>query len=150
MRIHSNWTASPVPAREVTRGTAENQGTAVRGRYRSYESETKFELKVKTDEGDVVTIKIARSYEAESGRVRGGGVRYGERRVSSSEQASIEIEGDISETEAADIKKLLDSLGSGGPGSSGNQSTDLASLESYSFNYSQTNSFEKGRFRAYV
>lgn len=146
MRIQSNWTAPPVPAREVTRGAAVgDQGTAVRGRYRSYESETKFELKVKTDEGDVVTIKIARSTEAESGRVRGGGVRYNERRVSSSESASIEIEGDISETEAADIKKLLDSLGS-----RGDQSADLASLESYSMNYSQTSSYEKGRFLAYV
>ena len=129
-----------------------NEGTgrgaapaAIRGRSRSFESDTSFELKVRTDEGDTVTLRFSRSVDRESIRVRNGDARLSAQRSSVSEEASVAIEGDLSEEELSDIRELLEGLQSGSV-----DPEELDSLAGFSLQYQQSTRTEQARIKLYA
>lgn len=119
---------------------------AARIQAKSFASETRFELKVRTEDGDTVTLKLSRSAERESlrGRTAEGG-RFAARSRAVSEQASVEIEGQLSDEEAADIQELLSGLQSGQL-----DTEELDSLAGFSLNYQQTTRAEQARLKLYA
>ena len=117
----------------------------VRARSRSFESNTNFELKVRTDEGDTVTLKFSRSVDRESIRVRTPEGRLSARSSSVNEQASVQIEGQLSDEEAADIQELLAGLQSGQI-----DAEELDSLSGFSLSYQQSTRSEQSRFKLYA
>lgn len=103
-------------------GAARGQGNgsidSEKARVRSAQSETTYELTVRTEEGDLVTIsaKAVQSSQATDYsslyRDRDGveATTYRSRQRESSFEVSIEVEGNLSQEELADIRKLTGAL----------------------------------------
>ncbi|MBL8227213.1 MAG: hypothetical protein JNL98_01995 [Bryobacterales bacterium] len=110
-------------------GQAQNRPGAVRAqgsgsidsekaRSRSAQSETTYELTVRTEDGDLVTIsaKAVQSSQATDysslyrDRDAVSSSTYRSRRRESSIEVSVEVEGDLSPEELADIRKLTGAL----------------------------------------
>ncbi len=100
---------------------------------RSFTSTSELQFQVKTAEGDTVTLSVnavlQSSVDKVSYKSEDGFLKVSQKTQSSSIQANLSVEGDLSEEELADISKALESL------SQGKEIEDLGTLESASFQY---------------
>ena len=100
---------------------------------RSSTSTSELQFQVKTAEGDTVTLSVnaveQSSVDKVSYKSEDGSLKVAQKTQSSSIQANLSVEGDLSEEELADISKALESL------SQGKSIEDLGTLESASFQY---------------
>jgi hypothetical protein len=96
-------------------------------------STSELQFEVKTTEGDTVTLSVNAVQESSvdklSYKSADGSLKVAQKRESSSVQANVAVEGNLSDTELADITKALESL------SQGKAIDDLGSLQSASFQY---------------
>jgi hypothetical protein len=100
---------------------------------KSTTSASELQFQVKTAEGDTVTLSVSALRESSvdklSYKSADGSLKVAQKRESSSVQASIAVEGNLSQAELADISKALESL------SQGKAIEDLGTLESASFQF---------------
>lgn len=105
----------------------------LRAKSRTETSTSALQFQVKTSEGDTVTLSVNAVQQSSSDRVsyqsKDGSLRASQRTQSSSIQANVSVEGNLSEEELADISKALETL------SQGKTLESLGTLESASFQY---------------
>jgi len=124
-------------ARESCRACDERQGSqrsqrrerAETGQTSGYRGRSTSELKVRTAEGDTISISLAAQ------------VRYAESakgtETSSAAQLRVDVKGDLSEAELADLGKLLEGLGQSAETGGDSGFSGLTSLSAFSYRYEQ-------------
>jgi hypothetical protein len=127
--------------KQANEAEASGKGRELRGPQRLLRAEQRqtqqsAQLEIKTQDGDTVTLSFAsRSLEqSQSLRTPNGYVQS--QQSSSSFEFNLSIEGNLSDAEVADIKKVIESLNNPAP-----PSNDLGSLESYSYAYQRASTF---------
>jgi hypothetical protein len=115
----------------------------LRATSRSSTSTSELQFQVKTAEGDTVTLSVnavqQSTYDKVSYKSADGSLKVAQKSESSSLQANLSVEGDLSEAELADISKALASL------SQGKNVEDLGTLESASFQFNNRTIHTQGR-----
>ncbi len=117
------------------RGSAGLERSPVRESAGRVRLETKAELKVQTADGDQVSISVETLAQLREASYEGaGGSAFYSSNYSRSE-IGIEVKGNLSEEELADITELIDALsGAGGEG----ESLDLSTLAGFDYRRTQT------------
>lgn len=101
-------------------------------------------LQLRTAEGDTVEISLTARNQRQTERARGQGVSYRSDARSQDLTASVNITGDLNESELADIRELLSSL------SSGNQPTDLDTISAYQYTHQRTREVSRATVQLYA
>lgn len=94
------------------------------------------QLEIKTQDGDTVTLSFASRSLEQSQSLRTPNGYAQSQQSSASFEFKLNIEGNLSDAEVADIKKVIEGLNNPAPPSS-----DLSSLESYSYAYQRSSTF---------
>jgi hypothetical protein len=107
-------------------------------------STSDLQFRVKTAEGDTVTLSInavqQSTLDQASYRGSGGTLEAGQRTQQNSLSASLAVDGNLSEQELKDIQSVLTSLSQGKP------VTELGTIESAQFSYTNTTTYSQGNF----
>lgn len=119
-------------------GTERSSLRTERSSLRTAERQTQqsAQLEIKTQDGDTVTLSFASRSLEQSQSLRTPNGYAQSQQSSSSFEFKLNIEGNLSDAEVADIKKVIEGLNNPAPPSS-----DLSSLESYSYAYQRSSTF---------
>lgn len=113
----------------------------LRAAQRSLQTQQSAKLEIKTQDGDTVTLSFAsRSFE-QSQSIRTPNGYAQSQQSSSSFEFNLAIEGNLSDAEVADIKKVIEDLNNPALPLQDLASNDLGSLESYSYAYQSSSTF---------
>lgn len=122
---------------------AERAPERLKATSKSSTTTSELQFQVKTAEGDTVTLSVnavqQSTYDKVSYKSADGSLKVAQKAESSTLQANLAVEGDLSEAELADISKALESL------SQGKDVEDLGSLESASFQYNSRTIYTQSR-----
>lgn len=108
----------------------------LRAAQRSLQTQQSAKLEIKTQDGDTVTLSFASRSLEQSQSIRTPNGYAQTQQSSSSFEFNLAIEGNLSDAEVADIKKVIEGLNNPAPASN-----DLGELESYSYAYQRSSTF---------
>jgi hypothetical protein len=127
------------------RSALESQGAPktreLRAAQRSLQTQQSAQLEIKTQDGDTVTLSFASRSLEQSQSIRTPKGYAESQQSSSSFEFNLSIEGNLSDAEVADIKKVIEGLNNPAQLSEDLASSDLGSLESYSYAYQRSSTF---------
>ena len=125
--------------------------SVARSSVRSVQDSSSLKLTLKTAEGDTVEISLdaqsLRQRERSSAQGPGGRISYKSDLQSNSLMASVNVTGDLNDSEIEDIKGLLQSLADGRAAQAGQG--DLDTISAYQYSYQRTREVRQSKVDVY-